>query len=102
MFRFYNRFAALAALSLFASPALAESANYYSATPVAAPTKASFITTGTLWKCADGTCTARQSTQRDIIMCQIVVQRLGAVSGFSAGGTAFDAAAIAKCNERAR
>ena len=71
---------------------------YYSATPVTAPTKASVITAGTLWKCADGVCAAGKSTQRDPIMCQMVAKRVGTLSAFAVGGTAFDADALARCN----
>ncbi len=79
----------------------AQSTGYYSATPVAAPTKTSVITSGTLWKCADGVCTAKKSTQRDVIMCQMVVQRVGALSAFSVAGAPLDADTLAKCNARA-
>lgn len=93
--------ALLASATLISTTAGAQSAGYYSATPVAAPTKVSIITSGTLWKCTDGVCTAKKSTQRDQIMCQMVVQRVGALSAFTAGGTAFEAEALAKCNARA-
>ncbi|OYY77085.1 MAG: hypothetical protein B7Y43_12335 [Sphingomonas sp. 28-62-20] len=92
---------ATSAMLLFASAASAASSSYYSATPVTAPTKASVITAGTLWKCADGVCTAKQSTQRDVIMCQMVVQRVGALSAFTVAGTPLDAEMLAKCNARA-
>lgn len=71
---------------------------YYSATPVAAPSKTSVITSGTLWKCVDGVCGAKKSTQRDPIMCQMVAKRVGTLSAFAVGGTPFDADALAKCN----
>ena len=103
MIRILSVAAALATsvMLLSATAAPAQSAGYYSATPVTAPTKASVITSGTLWKCRDGVCTANKSTQRDVIMCQMVVQRVGARSAFSANGTAFEAEALAKCNARA-
>lgn len=103
MTRFLSVAAALATsvMLLSASAGHAQTGGYYSATPVKAPTKTSVITAGTLWKCTDGVCTAKQSTQRDVIMCQMVVQRVGALSAFSVAGSPIDAAALAKCNERA-
>lgn len=99
-------FAAAIATSVMLLSATAGNAQptggYYNATPIAAPSKASVITSGTLWKCADGVCSAKKSTQRDTIMCQLVVQRVGELSAFTAGEAAFDADALAKCNARAR
>jgi len=94
----------VAALAVSVAPvaAQAQAGGYYVATPVTAPTKASVITSGTLWKCAGGSCTAAKSTQRDLIMCQMVAQRVGALSAFNVAGAAMDEASLAKCNERAR
>lgn len=86
---------------LFATAAIAQTGGYYTATPATAPTKASVITAGTLWKCADGVCSAKQSTQRDVIMCQMVVQRVGKLNTFTVAGTPIDAAMLEKCNARA-
>lgn len=103
MNRFLSFAAALAtSVMLLGATAQAQTAPYYSATPVAAPSKASVITAGSLWKCADGVCSARESTQRDIIMCQMVVQRIGTLSAFAVKGIAFDEATLAKCNSNAR
>ena len=93
---------AAAALAVFAAtPALAQGP-YYSATPSGELKKASLVTRNTLWKCNDGTCVANKSGDRPSVMCELVVQRVGALQSFSAGGTAFDADALAKCNARAR
>ncbi len=92
---------ATSVMLLTATAGHAQSSGYYNATPVTAPTKVSVITSGTLWKCNDGVCVASKSTQRDPIMCQMVVKRVGALSAFSVGGTAFDANALAKCNTAA-
>lgn len=104
MVRILSLAAALATSVALVAPmtAHAQAAGYYTATPVAAPAKASVITSGTLWKCNGGVCTAAKSTQRDVIMCQMVVQRVGALSAFTVAGTALDADSLAKCNERAR
>ena len=90
---------ALAASSLFASAA---GAGYYNAKPVAAPGKPSLIAGSMMWKCDGGVCSAAKATSRDAIVCEQVVKRLGAVSTFSANGAAFDEAALAKCNARAK
>ena len=92
---------ATSVMLLSATAGNAQSTGYYSATPVTAPTKASVITSGTLWKCRDGVCTAAKSTQRDVIMCQMVVQRVGALSAFSVAGAPLDTETLAKCNARA-
>ncbi len=98
------RFAPIAAVALClsaATPALAQS-GHYTATPAEAPKKASFITQTTVWKCKDGTCAAPKSTMNDKVMCERVVQRVGALSTFTVAGTAFDAEALAACNARAK
>jgi len=92
---------ATSVLLLSATAGFAATPGYYAATPVTAPTKETVITSGTLWKCTDGVCVAKKSTQRDVIMCQMVAQRVGALSAFSVAGNPIDAATLAKCNERA-
>ena len=101
------RFASLAAtaLSLVAmtpAAALAQGGGYYAATALAAPKKASFVTANTVWKCKDGVCTAPKTPSQDKVMCERAVARIGALSAFSVGGTAFDAAALEACNARAK
>ena len=88
------------AASLFATAANAQ--GFYSATPTTAPSKASMITGGMMWKCGGGVCTAAKGTSRDAIVCEQVVKRVGALTTFSANGVAFDEAALAKCNARAK
>ncbi len=75
---------------------------YYSATPVTAPAKSSIVTRTTVWNCGGGTCVASKATSRDAIMCELVAREVGTLQSFSAGGAAFDADALAKCNARAR
>lgn len=98
------RFAPLAALSLvtFAPAAFAQSGGYYAATALEAPKKASFVTQNTVWKCRDSVCFAPRTLSQDKVMCERAAARIGALSAFSVGGTAFDAAALAACNARAR
>ena len=94
-------FAAAALALLGALPAAAQSP-YYSATPSSALKKASLITRNTLWKCHEGSCTASKSGDRPAVMCELVAQRVGALSAFSVAGVAFDADELARCNARAR
>jgi hypothetical protein len=100
MIRFASFAATLAASTLFAVSAA--SAGYYDAKPVATPAKASSITGGVMWKCADGLCSAPASSARAPIVCEMVVKRYGALTSFAADGKAFDEAALAKCNSRAK
>lgn len=102
MIRFTMVAAAAAATLSLAPASIAQTARGYAATPVAAPAKASLITRSTLWKCADGVCTAAQATSRDAIVCELVAKEVGALSSFTAKGQAFDADALAKCNAKAR
>lgn len=101
MTRYASLAAALASAMLFASAAFAQPGGYYSATPAAAPTKAAVITQGTLWKCAEGVCSAAKATQRDSIMCELVVKKVGALTTFTVAGQPIAAEALTKCNERA-
>lgn len=96
--------AAMAASALMIAPvaASAQTSGYYNATPATAPSKTTVITSGTLWKCVDGVCGAAKSTQRDVIMCQMVAQRIGKLTAFTVAGAAFDEATLAKCNTVAR
>lgn len=89
-------------LTLSAVPAVAQATGYYSATPTAKPTKSSLISRGTVWKCANGVCSAPKTADRPGTVCELVVQRVGALSAFTANGIAFDEAALTKCNARAK
>lgn len=96
-----RRLAPVFAFALLApAPALAQS--YYSATPATAPAKASVVTRSTVWKCGEGACGAPKAGSRDAIMCELLVREVGPVQRFAAGGAEFDAAALEKCNARAR
>jgi uncharacterized low-complexity protein len=97
--------AAAAAATLALTPAIGSAQTvrgYYAATPVSAPSKTSVVTRSTVWKCGEGVCVASKSDSRDTIMCELVAREVGALQTFSAGGTAFDADALAKCNARAK
>lgn len=95
--------AVLTSVMLLSSTAgYAQTGGYYSATPATAPAKASVITSGTLWKCADGVCVAKKAPSRDLIMCQMVAQRVGTLTAFAVAGQPIEADALAKCNARAQ
>ena len=89
-------------LSPFAADAQAPAAGYYTATPVAKPDKTSLITRSTVWKWRDSAYTANKAPEREIVLCQLVAQRVGTLSAFTVAGQAFDADALAKCNTRAK
>ena len=94
--------AALSLIALTPAAALAQSGGHYVATAVDAPKKASFVTQNTIWNCRDSVCTAPRAPSHDKVVCERAAARIGALSAFSVGGTAFDAAALEACNARAR
>jgi hypothetical protein len=97
--------AALAGSALLLSPVASHAqdpAGYYAAVPTAQPTKTSFITNNLMWKWRDTAFTANKAPARPTIVCEMIVQRAGTLTSFSAGGQAFDADALAKCNARAK
>ena len=89
-------------LTPFAADAQAPAAGYYTATPVAKPDKTSVITRSTVWKWRDTAYTANKAPEREIVLCELVAQRVGTLSAFTVAGQAFDADALAKCNARAK
>ncbi|MDQ2877653.1 MAG: hypothetical protein M3R41_01075 [Pseudomonadota bacterium] len=92
--------AALAALSPLA--ANAQPAGGYVAVPTAQPAKTSFIARSTVFSWRDGAYVGAASPERARIMCEVVVKEVGALTSFSADGTAFAPADLAKCNARAK
>lgn len=75
---------------------------YYAAVPAAVPAKASFVSHETVWTWRDNAYVARRGDSRDAIQCELVAKQAGKLTAFSAGGAAFDAAALDKCNAKAR
>jgi len=96
--------AAAATLALTSGAGFAQTParGYYAATPATAPAKGNLVTRNSIWKCGDGVCTASKGEARDSIMCELVARQVGTLTSFNAGGTAFDEAALAKCNTRAK
>jgi hypothetical protein len=74
---------------------------YYVATPVAAPAKTQLMTRATQWRVQNGSFVAAQAPERPMALCQLVARESGPLASFSAGGAAFDAAALDKCNAKA-
>lgn len=106
MIRFLSTAAALAGSALLLAPVAADAqmpaAGYYTATPVAKPTKMSLVTHTTVWKWHETAFVADKAPERENVVCELIVQRVGALSAFTVGGAAIDADALAKCNARAK
>ncbi len=104
MFRSLTLAAATAASLLIAiAPVMAQApTGYYVATPAAAPASANLVIRTTVWKCNGGVCAAPKAPQRDAILCELVVREVGQLTSFTVQGTAFDDAALAKCNAKAK
>ena len=103
MSRIAQILAVLAAAPLFgAGIAVAQpTGGYYTATPVAAPTRTSMITRDTVWQFRDGAFTAAKAPEREMVLCQLVAQRVGKLTAFTVGGQPFDDASLSKCNTKA-
>ena len=93
---------AAVALLVTAAGAGAAPAGYYAATPATPPARSSLITHDTPWRLQGATYVADRAPERAEMLCQLVAARVGQLSAFSAGGTAFDADKLAKCNARAK
>jgi hypothetical protein len=89
-------------LSPVGSHAQTPPAGYYTATPVAKPTKMSLVTHTTAWKWHETAFVADKAPERQNVVCELIAQRVGALSEFTVGGAAIDADALAKCNTRAK
>lgn len=90
--------ALLAAAGVSAQP----SDGAYVATPVNAPSKTSLVTRDTAWTLRDGAFVTVNAPMREMAACQLVARGAGQLSGFTAGGRAFDAAEMDACNAKAR
>lgn len=83
----------------FAAPGAA-----YRLTPVAAVAAAdTVVANDVLWKkVGENYVGTKPSGSRPAIVCAQAVKKIGKVEAFEANGQAFDAEALAKCNEKAR
>ena len=89
-------------LSPVAGQAQAPANGYYTAIPAAQPTKTSLVTHSTVWNWRDSAFVANKAPERENVVCELIAQRVGKLNSFTAGGQAFDADALAKCNARAK
>jgi hypothetical protein len=95
-------FSALA-IMIGASAQVSAALPMYRATPVTAPADGQIIVHDLAWRCASGSCTAsRTGSSTDSTICSALARDLGPLTAFAVGDTDFDAAAIEKCNHRAR
>lgn len=93
----------LASLTLFSATAIAAPAGgFYTATPVTAPAVTKAVARDIVWTCDGQNCSAGASTSRAAIVCAVAVRELGALASFRAGSESFDAAALEKCNAKAK
>ncbi len=75
---------------------------YYVATPAGEAGKPSFVARETVWNWQNGAYVARRGGDRDAVQCELVARRAGKLASFTAGGAAFDADALDRCNAKAR
>lgn len=95
-------FALTSSLTLLGTAATAQTGGYYSMTLASPATEARPIVRGLLFACDGDACVAGEGPSRPAVVCASVARELGPLTAFSAGGTAFDADALAKCNARAK
>ena len=96
------RFATLLAASLTLTGVAQAQSPLYRAIPATAPTKASVIADGVMWRCGTEGCVATNATSRPAIVCVQAARQVGKLTSFSVGTAAFDADALAKCNTKAK
>ncbi len=106
-----NRFVAFAAaLSTSAmlfiattTPALAQGSAGYSLVPAAAPASGeALVASDVIWKRSGAGYVAPKANSRPSVVCSQAERKIGKVASFTADGQAFDEAALAKCNEKAK
>jgi hypothetical protein len=101
MLRAFLSAVVISAATLAAAGVQAQTSGYYVATPAAKPVKARIMTRSTPWMLQGDSFVAARAPEREATLCQLVANNVGALSSFSAGGKAFDAAALDKCNAKA-
>ncbi|WP_185965040.1 CC_3452 family protein [Glacieibacterium frigidum] len=98
------RFALLALIAaIAASPALAETVAG-TATLAAPAAQTKIVGEGGVWRCSGTTCTGPADTRARLAVaaCSAVADANGRVVAFSAGGTEFAAAELARCNRHVK
>lgn len=95
-------FVALGLMMALLSPAAAAPA-LYRVTPQATPGDRQIIVHDVSWRCSAGSCVApRTGASTDATVCSALARSFGPIAAFTVGDTSFDAAALDKCNRRAR
>ncbi len=95
-------FTVLGLMSTAGTPAAA-ALPIYKATPRTAPADGQIIIHDIAWRCSSGSCFAsRTGSSTDATICSALARDLGPLAAFAVGDTDFDAAAVEKCNRRAR
>ncbi|MDF2494418.1 hypothetical protein [Sphingomonas sp.] len=102
MIRILAKSVLASAALLAAFGAQAQPNGAYIATPAETPTKTVLMTRDTAWQLRDGAYVATNAPMREMAACQLVARSTGALSGFSANGQSFDAAALDTCNAKAK
>jgi hypothetical protein len=74
----------------------------YRAEPASPQTASRLIVKDIVWRCGTGGCVAPRSNSRPAIDCSALAQEIGTLRSFTVEGRALDAAALEKCNARAR
>ena len=91
--------AAVAALALPASAAIARGDDARASVTLAAPAaKDRVIAGGVVWACQGTTCIGPVSRKRPLRVCRELVRELGEVVRYEARDTAMDEAELARCN----
>jgi hypothetical protein len=84
------------------TPAFASSPMYKLVPATAVESAKSVVVGEILWRCTTNGCVAREGTSRPAIVCAQAARKVGKIESFTAGGTAFTADELAKCNEKAK
>jgi hypothetical protein len=87
---------------LAAIAAASAAAPHYLAEPERAPVQARLVARDQLWSCGGGACSSAKGNSRPAIACSVLVKEVGRLRSFAVAGQPIDAAALEKCNARAR
>jgi hypothetical protein len=81
-----------------ASPVVAASAPYYTATLTAPASDVRAVADGVAWVCKDATCVANKTSARPLRVCRSLNRKFGEVAEFKVNGELLAAEELAKCN----
>jgi hypothetical protein len=88
--------------TLLGGTAFAAPAGQYRAEPASPPAASRLIVKDIVWRCGAAGCVAPRSNSRPAIDCSALAHEIGTLRSFVVEGQALDAAALEKCNARAR